>query len=48
MPDALVSRRYQVLVNGFAVSVPYARLPKLLDTRIATKVYPSYSYHVEL
>ena len=24
MPDALVSRRYQVLVNGFAVSVPYA------------------------
>ena len=48
MPDALVSRRYQVLVNGFAVSVPYARLPKLLDTRIATKVYPSYSYHLEL
>ena len=31
MPDAVVSRRYQVLVNGFAVSVPYARLPKLLD-----------------
>ena len=48
MPDALVSRRYQVLVNGFAVSVPYARLPKLLDTRIATKVYPSYSYHLNL
>ena len=48
MPDALVSRRYQVLVNGFAVSVPYARLPKLLDTRIATKVYPSYSYHLSL
>ncbi len=48
MPDAIVSRRYQVLVNGFAVSVPYARLPKLLDTGIATKVYPSYSYHVEL
>ena len=31
MPDAVVSRRYQVLVNGFAVSVPYARLPKLLE-----------------
>ena len=40
-PRRVVSRRYQVLVNGFAVSVPYARLPKLLDTRIATQVYPS-------
>jgi subtilisin family serine protease len=48
MPDAIVSRRYQVLVNGFAVSVPYARLPKLLDTEIASKVYPSYSYHLNL
>ena len=48
MPDAIVSRRYQVLVNGFAVSVPYARLPRLLDTGIATKVYPSYSYHLNL
>jgi minor extracellular serine protease Vpr len=48
MPDAVVSRRYQVLVNGFAVSVPYARLPKLLDSGIATKVYPSYSYHLNL
>ncbi len=48
MPDAVVSRRYQVLVNGFAVSVPYARLPKLLDTGIAKKVYPSYSYHLNL
>ena len=48
MPDAVVSRRYQVLVNGFAVSVPYARLPKLLDTGIATKVYPSYSYQLSL
>src|SRR6185503_16681281 len=48
MPDAIVSRRYQVLVNGFAVSVPYAQLPTLLDTGIATKVYPSYSYHLNL
>jgi minor extracellular serine protease Vpr len=48
LPDAIVSRRYQVLVNGFAVSVPYARLPQLLDTGIATKVYPSYSYHLNL
>ena len=31
IPQAVVSRRYQVLVNGFAVSVPYGRLPDLLD-----------------
>ena len=48
MPDAIVSRRYEVLVNGFAVSVPYARLPTLLETGIASKVYPSYSYHLNL
>ncbi len=48
MPDAVVSRRYQVLVNGFAVSVPYARLPKLLEAGVAEKVYPSYSYRLNL
>ena len=48
MPDAVVSRRYEILVNGFAVSVPYSRLPDLLDTGIARRVYPSLSYHLDL
>ena len=48
IPQAVVSRRYQVLVNGFAVSVPYSRLPDLLDTRIATHVYPSLTYTLDL
>ena len=48
VPEAVVSRRYQVLVNGFAVSVPYARLPALLDSRIASGVYPSLTYHLDL
>ena len=48
IPQARVSRRYQVLENGFAVSVPYARLPELLSSRIATRVYPSLTYHVAL
>jgi minor extracellular serine protease Vpr len=48
IPQAVVSRRYQVLVNGFAVSVPYSRLPALLDTGIATHVYPSLTYHLDL
>jgi len=38
LPDAVVSRRYQVLLNGFAVSVPYGRLPKLLELGLAKSV----------
>ena len=48
VPEATVSRRYQVLVNGFAVSVPYARLPDLLEVEVANRVYPSYSYRLSL
>ena len=44
LPDAKVSRRYRVLLNGFAVSLPYAKLPELLGMRFAEKVYPSYTY----
>ena len=43
-----MSRRYQVLVNGFAVSVPYERLPDLLEVEAANRVYPSYSYTLSL
>jgi minor extracellular serine protease Vpr len=48
IPEARVSRRYQVLVNGFAVSVPYARLPALLDAEAVRRVYPSYTYRLNL
>ena len=48
IPQAVVSRRYQVLVNGFAVSVPYSRLPDLLDARFAEHVYPSLTYTLDL
>jgi minor extracellular serine protease Vpr len=44
IPEAAVSRRYQVLLNGFAVSLPYDRLPKLLGMDVAENVYPSLSY----
>ncbi len=44
MPEATVSRRYRVLLNGFVVSVPYAKLPELLGLGIAETVYPSYTY----
>ena len=48
VPSAVVSRRYQILVNGFAVSVPYSRLPELVNSGIASRVYPSLSYHLDL
>ncbi|MGH3133075.1 MAG: S8 family serine peptidase [Gaiellaceae bacterium] len=44
MPEAKVSRRYRVLLNGFAVSLPYEKLPELIELGIAEKVYPSYTY----
>ena len=48
IPAAKVSRRYQVLLNGFAVSLPYAQLPELLELGIAENVYPSQSYTMSL
>ena len=37
-----------MLVNGFAVSLPYERLPGLLASDAVERVYPSYSYHLDL
>ncbi|MCI0632506.1 MAG: S8 family serine peptidase [Actinobacteria bacterium] len=48
IPQARVTRRYQVLVNGFAVSIPYARLPELLASEAVDRVYPSYTYRLNL
>jgi subtilisin family serine protease len=48
LPAAQVSRRYRVLLNGFAVSLPYAQLPKLLDLGLAENVYPSLTYTMSL
>ena len=43
-----MSRRYQVLVNGFAMSLPYERLPDLLEADAVERVYPSYTYRLNL
>jgi subtilisin family serine protease len=48
IPQATVSRRYQVVLNGFAVELPYAQLPRLLDLGVAETVYPSRSYTLSL
>lgn len=44
IPEAVVSRRFRILLNGFTVSVPYQRLPELLRLDVARNVYPSLSY----
>jgi minor extracellular serine protease Vpr len=44
IPEATVSRRYELLLNGFAVSVPYEKLPELLSLDVANRVYPSLTY----
>ena len=48
IPEAKVSRRYRVVLNGFAVSLPYAKLPKLLGLGLAENVYPSRSYSMSM
>ena len=44
MPEATVSRRYRIVLNGFAVRLPYSKLPELLELDVAKSVYPSYTY----
>ncbi|HXF97780.1 MAG TPA: S8 family serine peptidase [Gaiellaceae bacterium] len=48
IPQARIQRRFQILLNGLTVSVPYARLPRLLELGIAERVYPSLSYELNL
>jgi subtilisin family serine protease len=44
VPEAAVSRRYRILLNGFAAEVPARALPKVVRLAEAAKVYPSYRY----
>ena len=47
IPDAVVRWRYQVTLNGLAVAVPRAQLPRLGGMRGVT-VWPSVTYHALL
>jgi subtilisin family serine protease len=44
IPQAQVQERYQVVLDGFAVSVPARKLPKLARLGFVTKLYPSLTY----
>ena len=46
IPEARIGRRYQVVLDGFVVSVPVTKLPRLARLRFVRKIYPSVRYHL--
>jgi subtilisin family serine protease len=44
IPQAKVQERYSILVDGFAVQLPNAKLPQLEKLGFVSKVFPSLSY----
>jgi minor extracellular serine protease Vpr len=48
IPQARVSGRYRVVFDGFTVSVPVAKLPRLVGLGVVDHVYPSLRYTIDL
>src|SRR4051812_36513876 len=48
IPSALISWRYQVILNGMTVSIPAAKLPQLSRQSYIGRVWPSMTYHLSL
>ena len=48
IPGAVVSRRFQVVLDGLTVELPVRRLPDLAGLSLVTKIYPSYAYRLAL
>jgi minor extracellular serine protease Vpr len=46
IPQALIDRRFQIVLDGLTVSLPVTRLPQLARLRFARHVYPSIRYHL--
>ena len=46
IPEARIGRRYQVVLDGFVVSLPVTKLPRLARLGFVQKVYPSVRYHL--
>jgi len=47
IPRARIFHRYRVIMDGFAVRLPYSALPKLTRLQAVRKVYPSLKYHLD-
>jgi minor extracellular serine protease Vpr len=48
IPSARIGRRFQVVLNGITVDLPYARLARLDAMPFAAKVFPSLRYKMAL
>jgi minor extracellular serine protease Vpr len=46
IPQARIGRHYQVVLDGFTVSLPVAKLPVLARLGFVQKIYPSVRYHL--
>jgi hypothetical protein len=46
IPEARIGRHYQVVLDGFTVSLPVTKLPALARLGFVRKVYPSVRYHL--
>ncbi len=44
IPQARIQEHYSILLNGFTVQLPAAKLPRLLQIGAVDKVYPSLTY----
>jgi minor extracellular serine protease Vpr len=47
IPKARIFHRYKVILDGFAVRLPYRDLPRLFKVAAVRKVYPSLRYHLD-
>jgi minor extracellular serine protease Vpr len=48
IPEAKVSRRYRLLLDGFAVRLPAAKLQRLMKLGLVQDVYPSVTYTLSM
>jgi minor extracellular serine protease Vpr len=48
IPEAVVTRRFKIVLNGITVTLPYSRLPRLMRLGFADRVYPSLRYTLNL
>jgi subtilisin family serine protease len=47
IPEARVSRRFRIVLDGFTVNLPHRLVPKLDRLGFVTHVYPSYRYTLD-
>ncbi len=47
IPQARIQNRYRVVLDGFALRLPYRALPTLERLSAVRKVYPSLGYHLD-